>query len=92
MVQAPPRPPDPEVDIELEDLQELARVSPLAWEQLLHIVDNRRNAEQIEELKEQLRSLGKSSKNLVDLQQEKIELNDNYIAELTAIGGKYPHA
>ena len=31
----------PQINIELEDLQELAKVNPLAWEQLLHIADNR---------------------------------------------------
>ena len=41
MVQAPPKPIGPEVNIELEDLKELARINPLAWEQLLHIADNR---------------------------------------------------
>ena len=50
MVQAPPKPTDPQVNIEIEDLKELARINPLAWEQLLHIVDNRRNAELITEL------------------------------------------
>ena len=55
MVQAPPRPtePDtnPQISIEIEDLKELARINPLAWEQLTHIADNRRNAETIAELK-----------------------------------------
>ena len=54
MVQAPPRPtePDtnPQINIELDDLKELARINPLAWEQLIHIADNRRNAERIAEL------------------------------------------
>jgi len=31
----------PQNNIELEDLQELARINPLAWEQLLHIADSR---------------------------------------------------
>ena len=31
----------PQINIELEDLQELARINPLAWEQLLHIADSR---------------------------------------------------
>ena len=31
----------PQINSELEDLQELARINPLAWEQLLHIADNR---------------------------------------------------
>ena len=31
----------PQINIELEGLQELARINPLAWEQLLHIADNR---------------------------------------------------
>ena len=38
------------INIEVEDLQELARINLLAWEQLLHIVDNRINAEKIAEL------------------------------------------
>ena len=93
--------PSGEINIELGDLQELARINPLAWEQLLHIADNRRNAEQIEGLKEQLRDLGKSSKNLVDIQKEIIQTDKEYISELiaeanTAVGiqpgGKYPHA
>ena len=54
MVQAPPRPtePDtnPQINIELDDRRELARINPLAWEQLIHIADNRRNAERIAEL------------------------------------------
>ena len=29
------------INIELEDLRELARINPLAWEQLLHIADSR---------------------------------------------------
>ena len=43
-----------QVNIELEDLQELATINPLAWEQLLHIADNRRNAERVAELEIQL--------------------------------------
>ena len=31
----------PQINIELEALQELARINPLAWEQLLHIADSR---------------------------------------------------
>ena len=53
MVQAPPRPTEPtepQVNIELEDLRELARINPMAWEQLLHIADNRQNAKRIAEL------------------------------------------
>jgi len=30
-----------EINIDLSDLEELARVNPLAWEQLLHIADTR---------------------------------------------------
>jgi hypothetical protein len=30
-----------EINIDLVDLEELARVNPLAWEQLLHIADTR---------------------------------------------------
>jgi len=44
MVQAPPKPiepTEPQINIELEDLRELARINPLAWEQLLHIADKR---------------------------------------------------
>ena len=50
MVLAPPRPIEPQINIELEDLHELAKINPLAWEQLLHIADNRRNAGRIAEL------------------------------------------
>ena len=50
MVLAPPRPIEPQINIELEDLHELAIINPLAWEQLLHIADNRRNAGRIAEL------------------------------------------
>jgi len=49
------------INIEVEDLRELARINPLAWEQLLHIVDNRQNRDcileqigRIEELEEHL--------------------------------------
>ena len=38
------------MNIEVEDLRQLANINPLAWEQLLHIVDNRINAEKIAEL------------------------------------------
>ena len=31
----------PEIVIEMSDLEELAHINPLAWEQLLHIADNR---------------------------------------------------
>ena len=31
----------PQITIEMVDLQELARINPLAWEQLLHIADSR---------------------------------------------------
>ena len=70
------------VNIELEDLQELARINPTAWEQLLHLVDNRQNKERIEGLEAQLRSLGESSKELVDLQKDKIKRADVHIDEL----------
>ena len=43
-----------QINIELEDLHELARINPLAWEQLLHISDNRQNAERISELEDRL--------------------------------------
>jgi hypothetical protein len=46
--------PSNAVNIELEDLQELARINPLAWEQILHIADNRRNAERIKDLEAHL--------------------------------------
>ena len=75
--------PSGEVNIELGDLQELARINPLAWEQLLHIADNRRNAAQVEALKQQLRDLGKSSKDLVDIQKEIIQSDKEFISELT---------
>ena len=54
MVQAPPRPIESQIDIELEDLHELARINPVAWEQLLHIADNRQNQARIEDLEEHL--------------------------------------
>tara|TARA_Y100000310_G_scaffold41523_1_gene38837 strand:- start:1384 stop:1605 length:222 start_codon:yes stop_codon:yes gene_type:complete len=44
----------PELTIEVVDLQELARMNPLAWEQLLHIVDNRRHQERITDLEAHL--------------------------------------
>ena len=74
--------PSLELTISMGDLQELARINPTAWEQLLHIVDNRQNKERIEQLEEQLRSLGKSSKELVDLQKDKRERADVHIEEL----------
>ena len=83
MVLAPPRPTEPQINIELEDLHELAKINPLAWEQLLHIADNRRNAEQITALKEQLQGLGKSSKDLVDIQKDIIQSDKEFISELT---------
>tara|TARA_Y100000310_G_scaffold115389_1_gene113930 strand:- start:1559 stop:1798 length:240 start_codon:yes stop_codon:yes gene_type:complete len=43
-----------ELTIQMGDLEELARINPVAWEQLLHIVDNRQNAERIAELEEHL--------------------------------------
>ena len=43
-----------ELTIQMCDLEELARINPVAWEQLLHIVDNRENAERIAELEEHL--------------------------------------
>jgi len=43
-----------ELTIQMCDLEELARINPVAWEQLLHIVDNRKNAEQIADLEEHL--------------------------------------
>jgi len=45
---------DVNLTIELEDLQELARINPTAWEQLAHIADNRKNAERIAELESHL--------------------------------------
>ena len=54
MVLAPPRPTEPQVNIELEDLHELARINPLAWEQLTHIVDNRQKDQRIAELEAHL--------------------------------------
>ena len=53
MVQTPPRATE-QVNIELEDLRELARINPVAWEQLLHIVDNRQNNERIADLEAHL--------------------------------------
>lgn len=46
--------PSLELTIQMGDLEELARINPVAWEQLLHIVDNRQNAERIAELEEAL--------------------------------------
>ena len=46
--------PSLELTIQMSDLEELARINPVAWEQLLHIVDNRQNAERIAELEEHL--------------------------------------
>ena len=43
-----------EVNIEIEDLEELAKINPVAWEQLLHIVDNRQNTERIADLEAHL--------------------------------------
>ena len=43
-----------QVEIELEDLKELARINPVAWEQLLHIADNRINAAKIADLESHL--------------------------------------
>ena len=46
--------PSLELTISMGDLEELARVNPVAWEQLLHIVDNRQNKERIAELEAHL--------------------------------------
>ena len=43
-----------EVTIQMEDLRELQRINPVAWEQLMHIVDNRLNIGRIKELEEHL--------------------------------------
>ena len=43
-----------ELTIQMDDLKELARINPVAWEQLLHVVDNRQNAERIADLEEHL--------------------------------------
>jgi len=43
-----------ELTIQMDDLKELARINPVAWEQLLHVVDNRQNAERIADLEERL--------------------------------------
>ena len=43
-----------QVEIELEDLKELARINPVAWEQLLHIADNRINEAKIADLEAHL--------------------------------------
>jgi len=42
------------INIEVEDLKELARINPVAWEQLLHIVDNREKDARIAELEDHL--------------------------------------
>ena len=49
---------NPELSIEMCDLEELARINPVAWEQLVHIVDNRQNLERIDELEAKLATLG----------------------------------
>ena len=81
-----------ELNIELVDLQELATVNPLAWEQLVHIADNRRNEERVAELEAQLRSLGKSSQDLVDIQKEMLESKSETITELKEVIGNKNHA
>ncbi len=43
-----------QINIELEDLKELASINPVAWEQLLHIADNRINAAKIADLEAHL--------------------------------------
>ena len=43
-----------QVEIELEDLKELSRINPVAWEQLLHIADNRINEAKIADLEAHL--------------------------------------
>ena len=43
-----------ELNVEVADLKELARINPLAWEQILHIVDNRINAARIDDLQQHL--------------------------------------
>ena len=48
---------DLELSIEMCDLEELARINPVAWEQLVHIVDNRQNLERIAELESKLLTL-----------------------------------
>ena len=83
MADTPLPPHEASVNIELEDLQELARINPLAWEQLLHIADNRQHAGQVTALKEQLQRLGKSSKELVDIQKDIIQTDKDFISELT---------
>lgn len=40
----------PQITIEMADLEELARLNPLAWEQLLHIADSRILLSRIAEL------------------------------------------
>ena len=60
MVLAPDKPKpeeldtEPQINIELSDLEELARINPMAWEQLLHIADNRVNAARIADLEAHL--------------------------------------
>jgi len=43
-----------ELTIQVVDLHELAKINPLAWEQLMHIVDNRLNLERIADLEAHL--------------------------------------
>ena len=87
-----PLPPESSVNIELEDLKELARINPLAWEQLVHIADNRKSNKMIKDLTEQLQDLGKTSKNLVDIQKEMIESKSETITELEEVIKNKKHA
>ena len=43
-----------ELTIQVVDLHELAKINPLAWEQLMHIVDNRLHLERIADLEAHL--------------------------------------
>ena len=52
-----------ELTIQMVDLEELARINPVAWEQLLHIVDNRQNAERIADLEAHLAQAHEVAKN-----------------------------
>ena len=85
MVQAPPKPIDPtepQVNIELVDLQELARINPVAWEQLTHIVDNRQNAERIAELEAHLANVTATKHSVMT--KGELEPTNGKVAELHA--------
>jgi hypothetical protein len=50
------------INIEICDLEELARINPTAWEQLVHIVDNRQHLERIAELEAKLLTINSNGR------------------------------